>query len=152
MTAANNIVTVDVSPVATNIVDTGRSNPVAVHPKGRYVNGRFVPHGVTFAKGQSGNPGGRPGVVKEVKTMLKAATIPAAQLLIDTMMNTNAKIELRIDCAKVLLDRVLGKALQPMTAEITRPAINWEEINTEELKRLASYESNEDSNSETGEE
>lgn len=70
--------------------------------------------GKPFKKGQSGNPGGRPKVSQDVKDMLKAAAPEAAQLLIDTINNPTAKAELRIECAKVVMDRVYGKATQPI--------------------------------------
>lgn len=70
--------------------------------------------GRPFQKGQSGNPGGRPKIPKDVKEMLKAAAPDAAQLLIDTINDEQVTRSLRIEAAKVLLDRVYGKAAQPI--------------------------------------
>lgn len=70
-----------------------------------------------FLKGKSGNPGGRPAVPDEVKTMLKAAAPGAVQLLIDTIADEGVKIDLRIACAERLLERVYGKPAQPIEGE-----------------------------------
>ena len=67
-----------------------------------------------FAPGSTGNPKGRPKIPKDVKEMLKAATADAAKLLIDTMKNQEADLKLRVDCAERVLDRVYGKASQPI--------------------------------------
>lgn len=67
-----------------------------------------------FEKGKSGNPGGRPKVSADVKEMLKAAAPQAAALLIETVNDPEVKIDLRIKCAETLMDRVYGKAVQPI--------------------------------------
>ena len=72
-----------------------------------------------FSKGKSGNPSGRPATPKSVKDMLKAATKEAAQLLIDTVGNPEAKLDMRIRCAETILDRVYGKASQPIEGGLT---------------------------------
>lgn len=71
-----------------------------------------------FQPGVSGNPNGRPKVDPKVREMLKAATPDAAQLLIDTIKNDKAKMETRVDCAKEVLNRVYGKATQPIDGDI----------------------------------
>lgn len=67
-----------------------------------------------FQKGKSGNPGGRPKVPENVKMMLKAATPKAAKLLIDTVTDETVGMNLRLDAAKEILNRVYGKAAQPI--------------------------------------
>ena len=79
----------------------------AKSPANRDKTGRFSP-------GNRANPSGRPKIPKDVKEMLKAATADAARLLIDTMNNQEADLKLRVDCAERVLDRVYGKASQPI--------------------------------------
>ena len=46
--------------------------------------------------------------------MLLAATPDAAQTVIDLMRDVEAPPKVRAECAQVVLDRVLGKAVQPL--------------------------------------
>ena len=96
-----------------------------------------------FIKGQSGNPGGRPATPDTVKTMLKAATEGAVQLMIDTVNDTDAKPDLRVRCAEYICDRVLGKPTQPIEAIMSTPAIDLSGITVDELRRLAAYDESE---------
>ena len=73
-------------------------------------NGNLRP----WKKGQSGTPGGRKKMPDDAKAMLKAATPAAVKLLVDTLNNTNEKTETRVKCAETVLDRVYGKANQPI--------------------------------------
>ena len=101
-----------------------------------------------FVKGVSGNPGGRPATPDDVKEMLKAATLPAVQLLIGTMINDSVKPELRVRCAEILIDRVMGKAVQPLEAVFATQTLDLSEFTIDELRRLAAYD--EEPNSGTG--
>lgn len=67
-----------------------------------------------WKKGQSGNPSGRAKIPEDAKAMLKAATPAAVKLLVDTLNNSNEKTETRVKCAETVLDRVYGKANQPI--------------------------------------
>lgn len=71
-----------------------------------------------FRKGSSGNPSGRPKVPEGVKKMLKEATPEAAKLLIETVTNENAGMNFRLDAAKEILNRVYGKASQPIDGDL----------------------------------
>lgn len=71
-----------------------------------------------FKPGQSGNPSGRPKKDPSVTAMLKAACPEAVSLLITTMTDENVKPELRVQCANTIIDRVMGKALQPIQADV----------------------------------
>lgn len=71
-----------------------------------------------FKKGESGNPGGRPKINPEIKEILKIATPSAIKLMIDTMNDDKAKIDLRISIAQDITNRVLGKPTQSIDGEI----------------------------------
>lgn len=79
----------------------------AKKPESRDNAGRFV-------KGKSGNPGGKKPMDADVKEMLKAAAPDAVKLLVETVNNPEVKMDLRIRCAETLMDRVYGKAVQPI--------------------------------------
>ena len=74
-----------------------------------------------FVKGISGNPSGRPRMTDEQRQaleMLRAATPTAVQYVLDTVQDAEAKPEIRLRCAEIILDRVYGKAAQPIAAEV----------------------------------
>jgi len=96
-----------------------------------------------FVKGISGNPSGRPATPEEVKEMLKCATAPAVQLLIDTMNDDSVRPDLRVRCAEIVLDRTLGKAVQPLEAHFSTPTLSLNEFTEEELRRLAAIDEGE---------
>lgn len=73
--------------------------------------------GGRFLKGRK-KTGGRKKIPDEVKRMYKEATPDAARLLIETMNNEKAKIELRISCAEKIVDRVYGKTAKMMDEEV----------------------------------
>lgn len=82
--------------------------------------------GTPFAQGISGNPGGRPKIPDEVKEMLKANTLPAVNTLVTIMQDKKAKHADRIRCAETVLDRVYGKAAQPIVGDSEADAIKIE--------------------------
>lgn len=69
-----------------------------------------------FAKGNA--TGGRKKIPEEVRQMLLAATPDAAQTVIDLMRDVEAPPRVRAECAQVVLDRVLGKAVQPLAGSV----------------------------------
>ena len=70
--------------------------------------------GTPFEKGKSGNPGGRPKMDDETKTILKAAAPDAARLMVEMMNDPKIQPKLRMQAAEVVMDRVYGKATQPI--------------------------------------
>lgn len=63
--------------------------------------------GKPFAKGQSGNPSGRPKANPEVKEILKAASPDAARKLVELLGSRTEKIALA--AATEILDRTMGR-------------------------------------------
>lgn len=72
-------------------------------------SGRFLP---------GNKSGGRRAMSDEVKEMLLAAAPDAVRLLIETMNNASVQPKIRVRCAEIVLDRVYGKAPQPIEAEM----------------------------------
>jgi hypothetical protein len=71
-----------------------------------------------FKKGQSGNPGGRPKVVAEIKELARAHTGKAIETLVSIMDNPKAAPAARVSAANALLDRGYGKPPQHITGEV----------------------------------
>ena len=53
----------------------------------------------------------------DAKELFKKATPEAAQLLIETVKNEDVKLDVRLDCANRILERVYGKASAPIDGE-----------------------------------
>src|SRR6266699_2425286 len=62
-----------------------------------------------FKPGQSGNPGGRPRQVGEVRKLAMEFTGEAVELLANIMRNEKAPLAARAAAANSLLDRAIGK-------------------------------------------
>jgi len=73
--------------------------------------------GKPFQKGCSGNPGGRPKVVAEVKELARKHTGKAIETLVSIMDNPKAAPAARVSAANALLDRGYGKPPQHITGE-----------------------------------
>ena len=63
----------------------------------------------TFQKGKSGNPGGRPKEVAEVKALARAHTPTAINMLVSIARSNNATDAARVSACIALLDRGWGK-------------------------------------------
>ena len=74
--------------------------------------------GKPFKKGQSGNPGGRPKVVAEVKELARKHTGKAIETLVSIMANPKAAPAARVSAANALLDRGYGRPAQHITGDI----------------------------------
>ena len=73
--------------------------------------------GKPFKKGQSGNPGGRPKVVAEVKELAREHTSEAIETLVSIMTNPKSAPAARVSAANSLLDRGYGKPPQHISGE-----------------------------------
>jgi hypothetical protein len=74
--------------------------------------------GKPFQKGQSGNPGGRPKEIVEVKELARQHTPEAIATLARIMMNAKAMDAARVAAANALLDRGWGKAAQSLDVTV----------------------------------
>ena len=72
--------------------------------------------GKPFQKGKSGNPGGRPKVVAEIRELARAHTVEAVETLVSIISNPKAAPAARA-AANSLLDRGYGKPPQHITGE-----------------------------------
>jgi hypothetical protein len=76
--------------------------------------------GRPFAKGQTGNPGGRPKVVVEIQALLEEAAPHAAARIIALIKSDDEKIA--VTASNSILDRVLGKARE--SVEVTSDGLS----------------------------
>jgi Family of unknown function (DUF5681) len=74
--------------------------------------------GKPFKKGQSGNPGGRPKVVAEIKELARKHTGKAIETLVSIMANPKAAPAARVSAANALLDRGYGRPAQHITGDV----------------------------------
>lgn len=74
-----------------------------------------------FAKGISGNPGGRPKESAEVKRLARQHCEAAVAKLVELMSSSNESISLA--AANALLDRGVGKPAQAITGDDEAPPI-----------------------------
>ena len=68
--------------------------------------------GRPFAKGQSGNPGGRPKELRDIIELARSHGHHAIETLAKIMTNPKAPPAARVAAANAILDRGFGKPLQ----------------------------------------
>src|SRR5262245_56666295 len=74
--------------------------------------------GKPFQKGQSGNPGGRPKEIAEIKALARQHMPAALEALASIMNNPKASDAARVSAATALHDRGYDKPQQHIDAEI----------------------------------
>lgn len=75
--------------------------------------------GKPFQPGQSGNPGGRPKVLEEIKNLAREHSETAIKTLADIAKDAKANHSARVAAANALLDRGYGKPLQTIEASVS---------------------------------
>jgi hypothetical protein len=74
------------------------------------------PRGRPFAKGQSGNPGGRPKMPEDLKEAMRGLADKAVEVLREAMECDDPRV--RVMAATAALDRGYGKPAQTVNAKI----------------------------------
>ncbi len=89
--------------------------------KNQRKSGKKMPVGRPFKKGQSGNPGGRPKAIAEVRALAREQTDKAVKTLISIMDNSKAADAARAAAANSLLDRGWGRPAQVVSGDPENP-------------------------------
>src|SRR5215470_12414538 len=74
----------------------------AIQPNGKPLGRRFQP-------GQSGNPGGKPAIIRHIRDIAREYTEAAIQTLAAIMVDAKASPAARVAAAGELLDRAWGR-------------------------------------------
>ena len=78
-----------------------------------------------WKKGVSGNPGGRPSGVGEIREIAREHTDEAIQTLLQVMTDLKAPPSARVGAAIAVLDRGWGRPVQSISASIeNRPSVS----------------------------
>lgn len=90
----------------------------------------------TWAPGRSGNPGGRPRAVLEVRDLARSCTEAALETLVEVMTNPGAPAASRIGAACAILDRGWGRPPQAVAVAVEADCGRAYEAMLQEVERL----------------
>jgi hypothetical protein len=89
--------------------------------------------GRPFAKGQSGNPGGRPKRVKELVELARAETLPTLKKIVWLRDNADDQ-RVQLAAARELFDRAWGRPTQPLAGDPERPIRHRHDLDLSTLR------------------
>jgi hypothetical protein len=95
-------------------------------PSPARINGRF-------AKGVSGNPGGKPKELRGIQHLARTHAQRMIEVLAEIAENEKATPAARATCAVALLDRGFGKPKETIDANISNAVRNASELTDEQL-------------------
>lgn len=88
-----------------------------------------------FKPGQSGNPGGRPAVLKEVQELAREHTNTAISTLVAIATDESKPAAARVSASIAILDRGYGKTPQTIDVRPTRSLVEMTDAELEEIIR-----------------
>lgn len=88
-----------------------------------------------FVKGTSGNPGGRPVVVREVRELAQTHAPAAILRLVELMQDPDGRVA--VAACNALLDRAVGKATQALEVDARVATADPRELLASVLGRLS---------------
>lgn len=90
----------------------------------------------SWAKGRSGNPGGRPRVVEAVRDIARESTELAVETLRQICADPAAPHAARVSAASALLDRGWGRPMQGLAVLAVTAPRSVEEMTDEQIMAL----------------
>lgn len=92
--------------------------------------------------GVSGNPGGRPAVIGELRDLARAHTVEAVEALVNVLRDPSAPHAAKVSAAVHLLDRGFGRPAQEVALQAAVDAhvtVDEPELSPVELARRVSF-------------
>ncbi len=89
--------------------------------KNKGTSKKKMPRGRPFKKGQSGNPGGRPAAIAEVRDLAREQTEKSVKALVTIRDSKKAPPAARVAAANSLLDRGWGRPAQTISGDPENP-------------------------------